>query len=95
MADDVWNWCERRRAFGRTVTVKTKYADFQQITRSRSQPVVVTTHHQLRQAAIDLVRSVFPAAKGIRLVGVTMSNFAEATAAEAEQLPIFAEAAEA
>lgn len=95
MADDVWNWCERRGAFGRTVTVKIKYADFQQITRRRSQPAVVSTHDQLRQAAIDLVRSVFPAAKGIRLVGVTVSNFAEATAAEVKQLPIFAEAAAA
>jgi DNA polymerase-4 len=38
MADDVWGWCEKRQAFGRTVTVKVKYGDFQQITRSRSMP---------------------------------------------------------
>ena len=28
MADEVWAWCEKARAFGRTVTVKIKYADF-------------------------------------------------------------------
>jgi DNA polymerase-4 len=28
MADDVWAWCEKARSFGRTVTVKVKFADF-------------------------------------------------------------------
>jgi hypothetical protein len=28
MADEVWAWCEKARAFGRTVTVKIKHADF-------------------------------------------------------------------
>src|SRR6516225_9403344 len=36
MAADVWEWCEKARAFGRTVTVKVKFADFRQVTRSRS-----------------------------------------------------------
>ena len=36
MADEVWAWCEKARAFGRTVTVKIKYADFRQITHSRT-----------------------------------------------------------
>jgi DNA polymerase-4 len=75
MADDVWTWCETARAFGRTVTVKVKFADFQQITRSRSYPAAVAEHAQLRQASLDLVRLVFPPEKGIRLVGVTVSNF--------------------
>lgn len=93
MADDVWDWCEGRQAFGRTVTVKVKYADFHQITRRRSQPVAVTNREGLRCAALDLIRSVLPTQKGIRLVGVTVSNFVEAEAAVAAELPIFAEAA--
>jgi DNA polymerase-4 len=36
MADDVWAWCEKTGSRGRTVTVKVKWADFQQSTRSRS-----------------------------------------------------------
>ncbi|WP_278391292.1 DNA polymerase IV [Sphingobium yanoikuyae] len=93
MADEVWRWCDGRCSFGRTVTVKVKYGDFQQITRSRSQPTAVSTHDGLRQAALELIRSVLPAEKGIRLVGVTVSNFveAQATAAEIAELPIFAE----
>jgi DNA polymerase-4 len=38
MADEVWAWCEKARAFGQTVTVKIKYADFSQATRSRTLP---------------------------------------------------------
>ncbi|WP_232493058.1 DNA polymerase IV [Novosphingobium kaempferiae] len=89
MADEVWNWCESRVAFGRTLTVKIKYGDFRQITRSRSQPVAVTTQDDLRRSALDLVRSVLPPAKGIRLVGVTVSNFIEPPVAQEAELPMF------
>lgn len=91
MAEDVWNWCESRRSFGRTVTVKIKYGDFRQITRSRSQAGAVTSRDALRQSALDLVRSVFPVAKGIRLVGVTVSNFTDAPATGEVELPMFRE----
>jgi DNA polymerase-4 len=74
MADDVWAWCDTRQAFGRTVTVKVKYGDFRQITRSRTQGLV-RTHDALRDAASALIRSVLPTTRGIRLVGVTVSNF--------------------
>lgn len=75
MADDVWGWCEKRQSFGRTVTVKIKYADFQQATRSRTLPGMVTSHEMLRAVARELLHSVFPPVQGIRLVGVTVSNF--------------------
>src|ERR1700730_16251365 len=75
MADEVWTWCEKAYAYGRTVTVKMKYADFQQATRSRTLPAIVTSQETLRDVSIGLVRTVFPPAKGIRLVGVTLSNF--------------------
>src|SRR5580658_4307485 len=28
MANDVWDWCDKAKAYGRTVTVKVKFADF-------------------------------------------------------------------
>ena len=48
MADEVWAWCEKARAFGRTVTVKIKYADFRQITHSRTLHAIVTSQETLR-----------------------------------------------
>ena len=92
MADDVWNWCEKRQAFGRTATVKVKYADFQQITRSRSRASAITCHADLRAASLELIRSVLPTAKPIRLVGVTVSNFE--TAAPSGSQELFGPAAE-
>ena len=86
MADDVWAWCEKTGARARTVTVKIKWADFQQATRSRSLPSPVADRETLRRASLDLVRSVYPPRLGIRLVGVTLSNFDQAITLKDEQL---------
>jgi DNA polymerase IV len=87
MADDVWAWCEKANARGRTVTVKIKWADFQISTRSRSMEMTIQTREKLHQVARDLIRSIFPPPKGIRLVGVTLSNFQSRSGSEAVELP--------
>ena len=75
MADDVWAWCEKTGRRARTVTVKIKWADFQQSTRSQSFPSPIDSGARLHEASLGLIRLVFPPPKGIRLVGVTLSNF--------------------
>ena len=85
-ADEVWTWCEKAHAFGRTVTVKIKYADFRQATRSRTLPVIITSQETLREISIGLMRTVFPLAIGVRLVGVTVSHFERAADAVPAQL---------
>jgi DNA polymerase-4 len=75
MADDVWAWCETSGGRGRTVTVKIKWADFQQATRSSSSRSPIDSREKLHEVSLALVRTVFPPAKGVRLVGVTVSNF--------------------
>ncbi len=79
MADDVWKWCDEKQMFGRTVMVKIKYNDFRQITRSRSFNAPVNSQEELHRASLDLIRSTYPVLQGIRLVGVTVSNFEEIT----------------
>ncbi|MFO1153901.1 MAG: DNA polymerase IV [Rhodospirillales bacterium] len=90
MANTVWTWCERADSFGRTVTVKVRFADFRQFTRRRSFTGAITGRALLCQASFDLVRSLLPAEKGIRLLGVTVSNFQSSTAAAS--LPLFSAA---
>ena len=90
MADDVWAWCEKAQAFGRTVTVKVKFADFRQVTRSRSFSSSVARPDLLRQASVELVRTLLPTVRGIRLLGVTVSNFDDPPAGVANELPFFA-----
>ena len=82
MADDVWAWCEKSGGSGRTVTVKVKYADFRQVTRSRTLPSPVDSRAMLDEVAIRLVRTLYPPRAGIRLIGVTLSNLDDADAGE-------------
>lgn len=78
MADDVWAWCERTGGRGRTVTVKIKWADFRQSTRSRTPGRVIASREDLHALALELVGVVLPPPQGIRLVGVTLSGFSGA-----------------
>jgi DNA polymerase IV len=87
MANDVWAWCEKANSRGRTVMVKIKWADFQISTRSRSMEMAIQTREKPHQVALDLIRSVFPPPKGIRLVGVTLSTFLSQSGSEAAELP--------
>lgn len=81
MADEVWAWCEKTGSRGRTVTVKVKWADFQQSTRSRSLSEPVASREALRDVSRLLVRSLYPPSLGVRLVGVNLSNLETAVAA--------------
>jgi DNA polymerase-4 len=75
LADEIWAWSKKANMHGRTVTVKIKWADFEQSTRSRTASTQITNQDEFQEYAIELLRSVFPLDKGIRLLGVGVSNF--------------------
>ena len=70
----VWSYCEGSTIRGRTATLKAKYADFQQITRSRSLEVPIDSRAVLEELVYQLLEPLFPVSKGIRLLGVTLSS---------------------
>ncbi len=72
--DKVWCSCEHSGVRGRTITLKVKYADFQQITRSRSLPEPVGSRSAIEQISLELLSALFPLSKGVRLLGVTLSS---------------------
>jgi DNA polymerase IV len=72
--EKVWHHCEATGTRGRTVTLKVKYADFHQITRSLTCDTPVTTLAALEQVSYALLEPVFPVQQGIRLLGVTLSS---------------------
>ncbi|AOG03439.1 hypothetical protein BSY19_4718 (plasmid) [Bosea sp. RAC05] len=74
LIDKVWRHCERHDTRGRTVTLKVTFADFQQITRSRSMNSMIESPAVVRQLTHELLRSLFPLRLGIRLIGVTLSS---------------------
>ena len=70
--------CERVRRHGtkgRTVTLKIKYHDFKQITRSQSLPSPAADWETIRTTAQKLLEATDLEDKRIRLLGVGVSNF--------------------
>ncbi len=74
LTDDVWQYCQSREIRGRTVTLKVKFADFRQITRSRTLLSAVPSRVVLGQVVTELLQQVLPATQGIRLLGVSLSG---------------------
>ncbi|RFZ82634.1 DNA polymerase IV [Mucilaginibacter terrenus] len=60
---------------GRTVTLKIKYSDFRQITRSVSLPQCVSDLEIILQTARELLLATDTENSRIRLLGITVSNF--------------------
>ena len=86
IVDKVWRYCEGSGTRGRTVTLKVKFANFRQITRSRTSQMQIRTQSELEQLGSALLEPLFPVAKGVRLLGVSLSSLA---VEEAEREPEF------
>jgi len=86
IVNKVWGYCESSGLRGRTVTLKVKFANFQQITRSRTGQIQIRTRSELEQLGNAMLEPLFPVAKGVRLLGVSLSSLA---AEEAEREPKF------
>ncbi|GAB2777428.1 DNA polymerase-4 [Hymenobacter luteus] len=86
--DSVWQHCQRTGLRGRTVTLKVKYADFQQITRSRTLFGPVPTPEAFAYLSHELLTGIQPISKGIRLLGVSLSNLETPEEAVGKQLAL-------
>lgn len=80
----VYKRLEKADKFGKTLTLKIKFKDFSQITRSITQTENITTGEILKQLTFNLLEQItwedFP--EGVRLLGVTCSNFEQEEAEE-------------
>ncbi|MEM7024598.1 MAG: DNA polymerase IV, partial [Pseudomonadota bacterium] len=74
----------RSEQFGRTVTLKIKHQDFTVTTRRRTLPNQVDSADELLELARWLLLHPAPPAQPVRLLGLTVSNFA----ATAQQLTL-------
>ena len=77
LIDSVWNRIEKNNVSGRTVTLKIKYADFRQITRSRSNEQRLIGKDLFADTARELLAELLPVPLGIRLMGLILSNLSE------------------
>jgi DNA polymerase-4 len=84
----VWRNCESSGIRGKTVTLKIKYDDFRQATRSRTDKTGIATLQLFEDASYALLDSVFPIQKGIRLLGVSVSSYGDGDGVEKPQLSL-------
>ncbi|GAB2699416.1 DNA polymerase IV [Mucilaginibacter koreensis] len=62
---------------GRTLTLKIKYSDFKQITRSQSFTQAISEAPEIETIAKQLMAAAFTEEDKVRLLGITLSNFNE------------------
>lgn len=86
--DDVWDHCQRTGTQARTVTLKVKYTDFRQLTRSRSSATPVGSAAALARIAHELTEGLLPLPQGVRLLGLTLSNLSPMEPAAGQQLTL-------
>ena len=75
IADTVWERAEKSEVFGRTITLKLRYSDFVTPTRARSLTEPVASRNQLHAIGCDLLDTLTPDDRGVRLLGLTLSGF--------------------
>jgi DNA polymerase-4 len=85
LIEKVWRHCETTGARGRTATLKVKFSDFELITRSRS-VAVIDSASDLSSLALELLKLLLPPKKAIRLIGISVSGFADSE--PDDQLPL-------
>jgi DNA polymerase-4 len=76
----VWRHCQATGIRGRTLTLKVKFADFQQITRSRSVDDAIDSLADLERLSLGLLERLLPPRKGVRLLGISLSSLTQAQA---------------
>ncbi len=88
LLDKVWRYCDGTGVQARTVTLKVKYADFRQITRSQSTPKPIPSRAFLEQICVELLTRVSPINQGVRLLGISLSGLHSRDSSEITQLDL-------
>ncbi|MDR9776018.1 DNA polymerase IV [Rhizobium hidalgonense] len=86
LIEKVWAYCEANEIGAKTVTLKVKYADFTQITRSKTIAAPLPAIADVEELVGLLLSPIFPPRKGIRLLGVTLSSLERRTPVAEPQL---------
>src|ERR1700720_3792439 len=84
----VWRHCLATGIRGRTVTLKVKFADFQQITRSKSVNDAIDSLADLERLSLGFLEPLLPTRKGVPLLEISLSSLTQAQAAERRQLSL-------
>lgn len=81
----VSRWCGKYDVSGRTITLKLRTNDYKTVTRSRSVLKPIADAEAIEEVVALLLNTLLPLEKGVRLLGVTLSNLDNGEAPEPAQ----------
>ena len=84
----VWSRIKEKKIKIKTITLKAKYADFTQITRSKTLNGYISDEGMITNECFNLIRKTEIGRKKIRLIGVSLSNFKDENHKEQIQLEL-------
>ena len=76
----VWRHCQAANIRGRTVTLKVKFTDFKQVTRSKTVEDAIDSLADLERLSLGLLEPLLPTRKWVRLLGISLSSLTQAQA---------------
>jgi DNA polymerase-4 len=89
IAGEVWRRPSKQEFYGRTVTLKVKYADFREVSKRRTLSKPIEDFHTFWSVAVDLLNAAeFGKEKRIRLMRLSVSNARETDEIEDRQLKL-------
>lgn len=74
LADKLNVYIKKKNTKGKTITLKIKYNNFQQITRSKTLPHFTNSIDEIKETTKKLLKENLPE-KPVRLLGISLSNF--------------------
>jgi DNA polymerase-4 len=88
LAKEVLERMKEENFYGKTITIKVKYADFKQITRSKTLPQKITELRQFWSVAREMMKGIDLSEQAVRLLGFGISNAGEETEKKQIQLEL-------
>jgi DNA polymerase-4 len=89
IAQTVKQRLESHQTTGRTLTLKVKFANYQQITRSKTLMASICELDTILAVAKELFEAIDLDNRSIRLLGISLSNLDKSQPSQVVQLPLF------
>ncbi|BAZ36582.1 DinB protein (plasmid) [Calothrix sp. NIES-4101] len=89
IAETLQGRLDKHQTSGRTLTLKVKFSDYQQITRSRTFGTSINDLNKIFTEAKALLETIELGDRNIRLLGISISNLDNLQTSQVIQLPLF------
>ncbi len=86
LAEEVADDLQQQNLMGKTITLKVKYDNFEQVTRSQTFPQALNDEKQIYRICKNLLRNTDAGLRKVRLLGVGLSSFNHQASEQVQQM---------